>query len=212
MRVAEGSAGPDPATPPKVPLVMTDAAVIRRSRLEPELFAVLFDRHAPFIHRYVNRRAGRQAADDLTAETFLAAFSKRGQYDLGHPDARPWLYGIATNLIGQHRREEVRQYRIRQAVVPDLDLPDLAERAATDMTARAARGALVAALAGLSPGDRDVLILIAWEELTYPEAARALGIPVGTVRSRLNRARRTIRAELAAGDPAGAFREVLGDD
>jgi RNA polymerase sigma-70 factor (ECF subfamily) len=212
MRVADGSAGPDPATPPKVPPVMTDAAVIRRSRLEPELFAVLFDRHAPFIHRYVNRRVGRQAADDLVAETFLAAFGKREQYDPGYPDARPWLYGFATNVIGQHRREEVRQYRIRQAVIPDLDLPDPAERAAADLTARAARDTLVAALAALPPGDRDVLILIAWEELTYPEVARALDIPVGTVRSRLNRARRTIRAALAAGDPAGAFREVLGDD
>jgi RNA polymerase sigma factor (sigma-70 family) len=80
------------------------------------------------------------------------------------------------------------------------------------VTARAARGTLVAALAALSPGDRDVLILIAWEELTYAEVARALDIPVGTVRSRLNRARRTIRVALAAGDPAGAFREVLGDD
>src|SRR5579859_5596918 len=105
MRVAEG----------KIPAVMTDAAVIRRSRAEPELFAVLFDRHAPFIHRYVNRRVGHEAADDLVAETFLAAFTKRGQYDPGYPDARPWLYGFATNLIGQHRREEVRQYRIRQA-------------------------------------------------------------------------------------------------
>ena len=212
MRVAEGGASPDPATPPKIPLVMTDAAVIRRSRLEPEVFAVLFDRHAPFIHRYINRRVGHGAADDLTAETFLAAFSKRGQYDLGYPDARPWLYGIATNLIGQHRREEVRQYRIRQAAVPDLDEPDLAERTATDMTARAARGVLVAALAELPPIDRDVLILIAWEELTYPEVARALDVPVGTVRSRLNRARRTIRAELAAGGSARAFREVFGDD
>jgi len=196
----------------KVPLLMTDAAVIERSRLEPELFAVLFDRHAAFIHRYVNRRAGREAADDLAAETFLAAFSKRGHYDLSYPDARPWLYGFATNLIGQHRREEVRQYRIRQAVIPDLDLPDPAERAAAEVTARAERGTLVAALSGLPAGDRDVLILIAWEELTYPEVARALGIPVGTVRSRLNRARTTIRAALAAADPSGAFREVLGDD
>jgi RNA polymerase sigma-70 factor (ECF subfamily) len=202
MRVAEDN----------VPLVMTDAAVIERSRLEPELFAVVFDRHAPFIHRYVNRRVGREPADDLVAETFLAAFSKRGQYDLGYPDARPWLYGFATNLIGQHRREEIRQYRISQAVVPDLDLPDLAERAAAEVTARAARGTLVAALAGLAPGDRDVLILIAWEELTYPEVARALAIPVGTVRSRLNRARTTIRAALAAADPSGGYREVLGDD
>ena len=194
------------------PLVATDAAVIQQSWLEPEQFAVLFDRHAPFIHRYVNRLAGREAADDLVAETFLAAFGKRDRYDLRYPDARPWLYGIATNLIGQHRREKVRQYRIRQAAIPDLDTPGHAEQVAADVTARAVRGLLVTALDELRPDDRDVLILIAWEELTYHEAARALGIPVGTVRSRLNRARAVIRKVLAAYGHSRTFQELLGDD
>src|SRR5579862_1178416 len=92
-----------------------DAAVIESSQREPERFAVLFDRHAPHIHRYLARRAGREVADDLVAETFLTAFAKRDRYDLSYTDARPWLYGIATNLVGRHRRDEVRQYRIRQA-------------------------------------------------------------------------------------------------
>ena len=100
-----------------------DAAVIESSRREPELFAVLFDRHAPHIHRYLARRAGRQIADDLVAETFLAAFAKRDRYDLRYSDARPWLYGIATNLVGQHRRDEVRQYRIGQAATAEPEVP-----------------------------------------------------------------------------------------
>ncbi len=83
-----------------------DAAVIEGSWQEPERFAVVFDRHAPHIHRYLARRVGRQIADDLVAETFLAAFGKRHQYDLSYSGATPWLYGIATNLVGQHRRDD----------------------------------------------------------------------------------------------------------
>jgi YVTN family beta-propeller protein len=113
-------------------LLATDAAVIQRSWREPELFAIVFDRHAPFIHRYVHRRVGREAADDLVAETFLTAFGKRNRYDVSYPDARPWLYGIATNFVNRHRREEIRQYRIRLAALPDLDVPSHAERVATN--------------------------------------------------------------------------------
>jgi RNA polymerase sigma factor (sigma-70 family) len=199
MRVAERDAA----------AVADDAEIIGRSCAEAEQFAALFDRHAPLIHRYAARRVGREAADDLVAETFLAAFGKRRQYDRRYPDARPWLYGIATNLVGQHRREEIRQYRIRQAALPDLDLPGHAERVAAEQTARGVRGILLAALAALPDGDRDVLVLIAWEQLTYEETAWALGIPVGTVRSRLSRARDRLRAALAAAVPADTIKEIL---
>ncbi|MGW4499222.1 RNA polymerase sigma factor [Micromonospora sp. NPDC004336] len=97
---------------------MTDAEVIERSVREPESFAGIFDRHAPHIHRYLARRLGAGIADDLAAETFLVAFRRRERYDTAYPDARPWLYGIATNLVSQHRREEEREYRLRQACVP----------------------------------------------------------------------------------------------
>jgi RNA polymerase sigma-70 factor (ECF subfamily) len=194
------------------PVVAGDAEIIERSWLDPEQFAVLFDRHAPLIHRYAARRIGREAADDLVAETFLAAFRKRRRYDCSHIDARPWLYGIATRLIGQHRREELRQYRILQAVIPDPDMPGHAERVAADETARAVRGQLTAAFAALPDNDRDVLILIAWEQLSYDEAALALAIPVGTVRSRLSRARTRIRAALAASGPSDTIREILSNE
>jgi DNA-directed RNA polymerase specialized sigma24 family protein len=112
-----------------------DAFFIERSWDEPEQFAVLFDRHAPRIHRYVARRIGREMADDVVAETFLAAFAKRRRYFMTHRDAAPWLYGIATNLVGQHRRDEARQFRIRQTAMAELDVPGHADRVAADVTA-----------------------------------------------------------------------------
>ena len=198
MRRRRGSAAAD-----------DDAAVIESSWREPERFAVLFDRHAPHIHRYLARRADRQVADDLVAETFLAAFAKRDRYDLSHPDARPWLYGIATNLVGQHRRDQARQHRITQAAAAaEPEVPGHAEKVAADVTAQAMRTLLAGALAMLSAGDRDVLLLIAWEQLTYQEVSRALAIPVGTVQSRLHRARTKVR-QVLAGTEAGATYEEL---
>ena len=189
-----------------------DAAVIESSWLEPERFAVLFDRHAPHIHRYLARRAGRQVADDLVAETFLTAFAKRDRYDLGYSDALPWLYGIATNLVGQHHRDEARQYRIMQRAVAEPEVPDHADRVAAGVTAQATHALLEAALAALSAGDRDVLLLIAWEQLTYQEVSRALAIPAGTVRSRLHRARTKVRQVLAGTDAAATYEELTTNE
>jgi RNA polymerase sigma-70 factor (ECF subfamily) len=193
-------------------LALDDAAVIEASRAEPDGFASLFDRHAPYIHRYLARRVGRQAADDLVAETFLVAFRKRTGYDPRYHDARPWLYGIATNLIGQHRREEARQLRLRQATGPAPVQHDHAERAALDATAQSVRALLAQALAQLAPPDRNVLLLIAWEQLSYEEVARALDIPVGTVRSRLHRARTKIREALAGTPAAATYEEILTNE
>jgi RNA polymerase sigma factor (sigma-70 family) len=177
-----------------------DAAIIEQSLHRPDRFATIFDRHAAHIQRYLTRRLGCQAADDLVGETFLVAFGKRSRYDHARPDARPWLYGIATNLVRQHHREEVREYRLRATIGPEPDEGGHADRVAAQVTAAAMHRMLAAALTALTEGDRDVLLLIAWESLTYEEVAEALGIPVGTVRSRLNRARRQVRAALT--DPA----------
>ncbi|MEO3930117.1 RNA polymerase sigma factor [Micromonosporaceae bacterium B7E4] len=185
---------------------LTDAAVIERSVRDPESFAVIFDRHAPYIRRYLARRLGADSADDLLAETFLAAFRRRERFDTGRPDARPWLYGIATNVVSQHRREEEREYRLRQAYVPTPSEASHADRVTAVVTAQSLRQVLCGALAGLSTGDRDVLLLIAWEELTYEETAAALEIPVGTVRSRLNRARKLLRGALGS-DPTDTIEE-----
>jgi RNA polymerase sigma factor (sigma-70 family) len=195
-----------------VPPTTDDATVIEASLNEPDRFASLFDRHAPYIHRYLTRRVGRQAADDLVAETFLVAFGKRGAYDPGYRDARPWLYGIATNLVGRHRREETRQFRLSQAAGPDPVQNDYAERSVVNLTAQSIRAVLAGALSGLAEPDRDVLLLIAWEQLSYEEVARALGIPVGTVRSRLHRARKKVRAALASTPAASIYEEILTNE
>ncbi len=141
-------------------------------------------------------------ADDVVADTFLAAFRRRQGYDLRRPDARPWLYGIAANLIGKHRRAEVRMLRAfaRTGAAPAVD--GHADRSDNRVSAAAVQRDLAAALAGLSAGDRDVLLLIAWADLSYEETATALEIPIGTVRSRLNRARRKVREVLGGQNPA----------
>ena len=93
-----------------------DATVIERSWIDPAYFGVLFDTHAPLIYRYIARRVGPQGSDDLVAETFVAAFGGRRRYDIARRDARPWLYGIATNVISRHRRDELKQFRIHQGL------------------------------------------------------------------------------------------------
>ncbi len=173
----------------------SDAALIERSLTSPDVFAGLFDRHADEIHAYAARRLGPDevaVADDVTAETFLVAFKKRKRYDATRADARPWLYGIASKLIAGHRRTEVRRLRAlaRQAPEPD---DGFEERSAERVSAQRLRPRLAAALAALSAGERNLLLLVAWAELSYEDAAAALDIPIGTVRSRLSRTRTKIR-------------------
>ena len=172
----------------------------------------MFRRHAPDINRYVVRRLGPDAAEDVVAETFLTAFRLRSRYQRDRPDARPWLYGIATNLVGQHRRDQARQYQISQAATAEPEVPGHADRVAADVTAQATRPLLDAALAALSAGDRDVLLLIAWEQLTYEEVSRALAIPVGTVRSRLHRARTKVRQVLAGTNAGATYEELMTNE
>ncbi|MCO6007399.1 sigma-70 family RNA polymerase sigma factor [Actinoallomurus purpureus] len=114
----------------------TDAEVIEVSLREPERFAVLYDRHHPTIHRYIARRLGRDEADDLMAETFLIAFRQRDRYDLTCANARPWLYGIATHLVGRHHRAENRFWRLisRTGVDPAIESPS--ERVAERVSAQ----------------------------------------------------------------------------
>ncbi|MDX2852802.1 RNA polymerase sigma factor [Actinacidiphila glaucinigra] len=188
----------------------SDASVIERSWDEPETFAVLFDRHAGPVHRYAARRLGTEAADDLMADTFVIAFQQRHRYDIGRGDARPWLFGIATNLVGRHRRAEARRFRALAKLPPADDGGGrdeaLAERVTARVSAQGVRRELAGALARIPARNRDVLLLVAWADLSYEEAAQALGVPVGTVRSRLSRARSKVREALGGSDPT-AFRE-----
>ncbi|MFJ6988249.1 MULTISPECIES: RNA polymerase sigma factor [unclassified Streptomyces] len=189
-----------------------DAAVIGASLTRPERFGELFQRYAADIHRYAARRLGEDAAEDITADTFLTAFRARGRYDLDRAHARPWLYGIAARLIGRHRRSEVRALRALSRTGLDPVAASWTERSDSRVVADAARAALAGALAGLSAGDRHVLLLVAWADLSYAEVAEALSVPVGTVRSRLNRARKKVRRALGDHNPllVQDFPEVIG--
>ncbi len=184
-----------------------DAAVIEESLAQPERFAVLYDRYAAVLHRYAARRAGADAADDLVAATFLAAFGARVRYDLTRPDARPWLFGILTKEISRQHRTESARWRALARSAPDLPADGLADQVAAGVSAQAQRKALARALARLAQADRTVLLLIAWGDLSYDETAQALGIPIGTVRSRLSRARVQVRASLGGVNPATLSKE-----
>ena len=89
----------------------SDAGLIGVSVSNPQCFAMLFDRHARAIWRYACRRAGLSGADEIVSETFLRAFPRRASYDARRPDARPWLYGIATNVLRERARHEARSHR-----------------------------------------------------------------------------------------------------
>jgi RNA polymerase sigma factor (sigma-70 family) len=173
----------------------TDAEVMVASRQEPSKFAEIFDRYHAEIHRYVGRRLGADAADDIAAETFLVAFRKRARFAADQGQVRSWLYGIATRLVNRHRRDEVRRYRALARVGSGDDASEGHEDQVLSEVTAAGAG-LGAALAGLARGDRDVLLLVALADLTYPEVAQALGLKYGTVCSRLNRARRQVAAAL----------------
>lgn len=189
------------AKPPGPP--EADAALIEQSWSQPERFSAIFERYFAPVHQYLARRVGDKAADDLAAEVFVAAFAQRRRYDLARDCARPWLYGIATNLAGTHRRQEQRRYRALARSGATAASPSDEDQADDRVSAAAAGPALAAALAALDTGDRDVLMLIALAGLDYAETAQALGIPYGTVCSRLNRARRRLRQALGGSNPAG---------
>lgn len=189
-----------------IPSVSTDSEIIERSRQAPGVFAELFDRYGPMLHRYISRRVDSSIADDVLSETFLVAFSRRDSFHSEAGDARPWLFGIATTLLKKHRRLEAQAWRALVAgSVRETDASDASEPDAR-LDAHRVIGGLAFAIRQMPAGDRDVLLLTAWGDLDYNEIAEALGIPTGTVGSRLNRARRYLRGAMTTG--ASPDREV----
>ncbi|WP_067486307.1 RNA polymerase sigma factor [Actinomadura hibisca] len=183
------TAPPDLAAP-------ADEELVAASLHDPESFTAVYDRHYPAVYRYVAGRLGTQAADDVAAETFLIAFRRRATFDPVKGALRPWLFGIATTQIGQHRRAETRRYQALSRVGAEPDAAGHEERVLASVTAERLQPKLARALAKLSRKNRDVVLLSALGQLTHEEIAAALGIPYGTVGSRLSRARRTLRAAL----------------
>jgi RNA polymerase sigma factor (sigma-70 family) len=170
--------------------VATVAGAMTSSGDDAVVFRDVFERHHVEIRRYLRHRvADADVAEDLAAETFARAFAARsGFVDLGH-GLRPWLFQIATNLV----RDELRARARRRSLAERLR----GERPTPVVLPAGADPELAAALAMLRRDELDVLLLFAWAELSYDEISVALGLPVGTVRSRLSRARTRLRAQLA---------------
>ncbi|MDG6105024.1 RNA polymerase sigma factor [Dactylosporangium aurantiacum] len=177
-----------------------DADLVEQAKRTPERFTAVFDRHYRQIYAYAARRLGPDLAEDVASETFLIAFDRRGSYDSARAEVRPWLYGIASNLIARHARAETRRYKAlaRAFGAEGEGGDDHAEDVAVRLDAMAVRGRLAEALRRLPEPVRAVLLLVAWAGLNQQEAAAALDIPAGTARSRLHRARQEMRQALGA--------------
>jgi RNA polymerase sigma factor (sigma-70 family) len=184
----------------------SDASVILASFGVPSSFATLFDRHFDAIYSYLRRRVGTQLAEDLAAQTFEEAFRLRSRFDLTRGDARPWLYGIATNLGRNHRRQEHRRLLAYSRLPRDTAEADVSDVAAARADSDALAPRVAKALDSLNPAERDTLLLLAWGQLSYQEIADALDVPIGTVRSRLSRARARVRELI------GGFGQYRDDD
>ena len=175
-----------------------EADLIEQAKHAPERFTAVFDRHYRQIYAYAARRLGPDLAEDVASETFLVAFDRRHSYDSARAGVRPWLYGIASNLIARHARAEMRRYKALARAVGAQDAGDHADAVAGRLDAMAVRGRLADALRRLPESVRAVLLLVAWAGLDQREAAAALDIPAGTARSRLHRARQEMRRALGA--------------
>jgi RNA polymerase sigma factor (sigma-70 family) len=168
----------------------SDAELIGRSLTgDGEAFMEVIVRHEGAVGAYLTRRVGREAAEDLLGDVWVAAFESRRTYDQSFTEARPWLYGVALNRLRHYWRS-----RPAEDLVPDVTImatgwdpwPAVDVRVDTQAVLRAA-------LARLRPEEREVLSLVAWEDLTVADAARVLGLPAGTARRLLHQARMALR-------------------
>jgi RNA polymerase sigma factor (sigma-70 family) len=177
--------------------VDTDAEIFQRSIRDPDAFREIFQRHASAVHAYARRRIGKTAGEEILAQTFLTAFEKRARFDTSYESARPWLLGIATNIIRHHLREEREHLTALGKIAreqPEQPVDDVARLDAQRMKPK-----LIIALLALSDDDRETFLLLALGQLTYEEVASALRIPIGTVRSRIHRARTHLRERVPGG-------------
>lgn len=166
-----------------------DAELWRRIRGDDaDAFGMLFERHGPRIHAYALRRtADPTTAEDVAATVFLEAWRRRADVVLRHPSALPWLYGIAANVVHRWQRTQ-RRHRGALERLASLPTPRdaLVER---QVEAAADAAAVLAEIASLPRRQQEVLLLSTWEGLSHADIAIALGTTVGTVKSRLSRAR-----------------------
>jgi RNA polymerase sigma-70 factor (ECF subfamily) len=184
----------------------TDAQLVASSVRDPDAFTQLFERHWQALFRFCQSRAG-SAGEDIAAEAFRVAFDRRRRYDGRYSDARPWIFGIATNLLRDHFRSARRDEQ-KLARSAALDSPTQNADELNELERQLLGPQLADALQGLPPADRDALLLLAWADLDYEQISQALGVPVGTVRSRIHRARERVRDHLETSEYDDARNEA----
>jgi RNA polymerase sigma-70 factor (ECF subfamily) len=169
---------------------VADSDLLAMAAREPEAFGELFKRHSRSVYAYCARRTGNlDLAEDLTSVVFMEAFRRRRKLQLSNASALPWLIGVANN-VARNADRSLRRYRsaLDRIPVPANGMSS-EEDAMERLGAQEALASALEAIAALTQGEQDVVLLVLWSEFTYADAATALGIPVGTVRSRLASAR-----------------------
>jgi RNA polymerase sigma factor (sigma-70 family) len=167
---------------------------------DPDAFSVLYDQHARAVYNLAFRLTGNwSAAEETVSLTFLEAWRVRAKVESASGTLRPWLLGITVNVTRNLNRA-TRRYEAALSRLPPLPVvPDFADELAGQLDDAAVLRKVRAVLSTLRPGEREVIALCVWSGLDYAAAALALGVPVGTVRSRLSRARRKLRRAMADG-------------
>jgi RNA polymerase sigma factor (sigma-70 family) len=172
-------------------LDMDDGVAIEDSWSTPERFAEIFDRHYVALFAFCARRIGAASADDVVNEAFCVAFDRRRNYDTQErPNARPWLMGIAINVMRHEFRRRLREARAFDRLTTDESLPDHDSSVVDGFEAFDQMHRVRAALAHLPDQELEALLLSVLERQTYGQIAEVMQTPVGTVRSRIHRARR----------------------
>ncbi|MET7694313.1 RNA polymerase sigma factor [Streptomyces sp. NPDC005483] len=184
----------------------SEAQLTRSAHGDSAAFTHLVKTHSSALHGYFARRMPA-ASEDLLAETWLQAFAARRTFDPARGSARGWLFGVAHNVLNQQLRRAGRQ----QEPAPGPDVTDPWQVVDQRLDAAAMAPALRRALAELPVEERELLLLISWEQLSPSEAAAVVGIPAGTARSRLHRARGRLRDRLTLPRPAGRNLTATGD-
>jgi RNA polymerase sigma factor (sigma-70 family) len=175
---------------------------------DPDAFGELFDGHARAVHSLAFRLTGnRQEAEEIVSLAFLEAWRLRDRVDPDGESLRPWLLGITVNVARNFTRA-ARRHQAAMARVPDAGVvPDFADEVASRLDDAARLTAVRAAFSRLRPDEQDVVALCVWSGLDYAQAAAALEVPVGTVRSRLSRGRQKLREMASPYGGRGTFAE-----
>jgi RNA polymerase sigma-70 factor (ECF subfamily) len=168
--------------------------------LTADSLTALYELHGRALFGYCARRVGPDIAEDIVASTFLVAYEQRAKFDPDRAEALPWLYGIATNMLRRHWRDEQRAYRaLSRTGVDPLFSDGEAMRAIDRADGAVAARRIASVLLSLPARQRDVLLLFAIGQLEYSEIAEAMNIPLGSVQSALHRARTKLRTALTEG-------------